>query len=164
MMARIFSPTPRGDDSTVCTFFVAGSPVPQPRGKAVRVGGFTRIVSNPAGSKIVDWKASLKHEADIAMTGKELIDGCALRLELIFQMDRPEALLKPKWREQRLLVKNGKDCDNLAKAVMDALNKVVWKDDRIISTLLVRKQYTMPTQRPGVQVGVFYDEPDDLPF
>lgn len=164
MTARVFSPTPRAPDSTVCTFFVAGEPVPQPRGRAVRRGNHVQIVSNPAGHPIVDWKASLKHEADIAMHGKELIDKIPLRLELIFQMPRPEALTKPKWREKFVLVSNGKDCDNLAKAVQDALNKVVWKDDRIISTLLVRKQYTLPNQRPGVQVGVFYDDPEELPF
>lgn len=33
------------------------------------------------------------------------------------------------------------DCDNIAKAVLDALNGVVWKDDKQIVGLLVMKCY-----------------------
>ena len=35
------------------------------------------------------------------------------------------------------------DIDNVAKLIMDALNGVAWKDDALISDLIVRKRYSM---------------------
>lgn len=165
-MNTVHVTVPRTDkpDTTVCVFYVHGDPVAQPRGKAVRMGNFVRVVSNPSKHPITSWKEALRSEGSRAMEGRELVEDVALRLELTFLMARPAALTKPKWRERFLLVSNGKDCDNLAKAVQDALNKVIWGDDRIISTLLVRKQYTMPGERPGVRIGVFLDAPEPIPF
>jgi len=53
---------------------------------------------------------------------------------------------------------NGADCDNLAKAPIDALGNDkgkgagLWDDDRSISTLLIRKRYTLGNPRIHVSV------------
>lgn len=44
------------------------------------------------------------------------------------------------------------DCDNIAKAVCDALNNVAYRDDSQIVVLVVQKWYT--TQKPRVDVTI----------
>lgn len=45
-----------------------------------------------------------------------------------------------------------KDCDNIAKIVLDALNGICYKDDKQIVTLLVVKKYTQ--EQPRVEVNI----------
>lgn len=151
-------------DLTICRFFVRGNPRPQPRPKATRVGAFVRIVSIRQQDKAFSWREAVRAEGQRAMADKQRVDSVAIRLELVFLMERPAALSKPKWADRFVLVNSGKDCDNLAKLVQDALNGVVWKDDRLISTLIVRKQYLMPHESPGVRVTATVDVPEQMPF
>lgn len=44
------------------------------------------------------------------------------------------------------------DVDNIAKAVMDALNGHAWRDDRQVVTLTARKMWAMPGRGEGVHV------------
>lgn len=164
-IAAVFSPTPRSEGPTrVASFFVQGKAVAQPRPQAVKNRGFAKVIEAPDSHKIHDWKHALRFEAKAAMGGRLPVEGVSLRVELLFLFDRPAALTKPKWLDKFVLVTNGKDVDNLAKSVMDSFNALIWKDDRIVSTLLVRKQYVMPGQAPGVHVGVFIDAPEPIPF
>ena len=43
------------------------------------------------------------------------------------------------------------DADNLAKAICDAINGVVWKDDVQVVDLTLKKRYSM---QPGVAVRI----------
>lgn len=148
----------------IAAFFVAGIPASMPRPVAKRVGNFARVVSNRSNHPSMSWKESVRQYALTAMAGRPKHEEGPVRLELLFQMQRPESLKKKSNINDFILVTKGKDVDNLAKCVMDALNEIVWEDDRLVSTLIVRKQYTMPNQRAGVQVGIFHDEPEQLPF
>ena len=47
------------------------------------------------------------------------------------------------------------DLDNLAKAVMDALNDQVWKDDSQIVEMSIKKKYVEEDKNVGVFVGVY---------
>lgn len=165
MTAQVFSPVSPRDVGTIVTFFVQGSPVPQPRPRAVK--GFTghaKIIEAEGKHKIHSWKDALRGDAMKAMAGRLPVEVVALRLELAFLFRRPKGLTIPKWADRFLLVPTGRDLDNLAKAVQDALNEIVWADDRQVTTLIARKQYVMPHQAPGVRVGVFIDAPEPVPF
>lgn len=55
--------------------------------------------------------------------------------------------------EENVIRPTGKpDCDNIAKAVCDALNNVAYRDDSQIVVLTVQKWYT--TQKPRLDVTV----------
>ena len=66
----------------------------------------------------------------------------ALELNLIFCMPIPKSISKKK-REQLHYVIKKPDVDNLAKAVMDAMNNTgIWEDDSQIASLQVKKIYS----------------------
>lgn len=53
------------------------------------------------------------------------------------------------------------DIDNLAKAVLDALNHVgVWGDDAQVSQAMLCKRYAASDERPGAEITI----DDDRPF
>lgn len=65
----------------------------------------------------------------------------ALRLNLLFCMPIPKSISKKK-KEKLFYVSKRPDIDNLAKAVMDAINQVgLWEDDSQIAVLEVSKIY-----------------------
>lgn len=162
-MTTAFVTVPAGPDtSTIVSFFVQGLAIPQPRPKATTVNGFARVYEAGHKHKIHDWKASLRADAIRAMAGRKPVPHLALRLELVFRMPRPKSLTIPKWAARALLVPSGKDIDNLSKSVMDVFNRIVWDDDRQVTTLFARKEYVLPHQLPGVRIGVFIDSAEGL--
>ena len=80
-----------------------------------------------------------------------------LSVSIFFYFSRPKShfktgknshLLKdyaPSWHTSK------PDVDNLAKFVMDAMNKVYWKDDSYISTCRIVKQYSN-TPRTEIEI------------
>lgn len=66
----------------------------------------------------------------------------ALRLHLVFCLPIPKSISKKKRLELHYVTKKP-DLDNLAKAVMDAINNVgLWEDDSQVSILEVSKIYS----------------------
>lgn len=110
-------------------------PVGQPRPRASTIGGFVRVheptsVKTANGRKahpIVAFKASIKHEAKLAYSGKPL-EG-PIRLDCIFVFPRPKAMLWKKRPMPRVPHTTKPDTDNITKAVKDALTGIVWRDD-----------------------------------
>lgn len=78
----------------------------------------------------------------------------ALMVSIIFSMPIPQSYSK----KRRKWILDGyehytkkPDIDNLAKAVLDALNGVAWEDDSQIVTLNLRKEYS---EHPSVWVSI----------
>jgi Holliday junction resolvase RusA-like endonuclease len=71
----------------------------------------------------------------------------ALGVTLTFYFERPATVTRP-------MPSVKPDGDKLARAVLDALTGVLWKDDSQVTTLLVVKRYG---SSPGVGVHVFAD-------
>lgn len=66
----------------------------------------------------------------------------ALRLNLIFCLPIPKSASKKKRAEMHFVSKRP-DVDNLAKAVMDAINQVgIWEDDSQVAKLEIEKVYS----------------------
>ena len=97
-------------------------------------------------------------EADPVLVGSEQIDGAPLEgplhLSVEFVLPRPKRLLTKRWRE--LLVWHDKkpDCDNLLKAVKDALNNLAWRDDSQVCQVYVEKRYAAADEMPHARIEV----------
>lgn len=108
------------------SFVVPGIPVPKARPRLGKGGH----VYTP--TKTVEAEAAIRSCAEIA--GVKVITG-ALRMAVEFQMgpanDRAYPALRP-------------DADNLAKTVLDALNRVAYRDDAQIVELVVVKSWGEP--------------------
>jgi crossover junction endodeoxyribonuclease RusA len=130
----------------VTTFFVPGKPVTQ--GSKRHVGGGRMIEQTEA--RLKPWRKTI---ADIATRHRArdaaLFPDQALTVELEFLVRRP------KYAIGKLLpaIKRGTgDVDKLARAVLDALTGVCYRDDSQVTTLITRKRLTRPGEEPGVWI------------
>jgi Holliday junction resolvase RusA-like endonuclease len=116
------------------SFFVSGKPVPQPRPR-ITVRGRHGVAYVPKGHPIHAWRAKVR-ERMLEMVDPEILPfgNVGLHVTMIFHM------VKPKSNKHRLPI--GKpDIDNLAKAVLDAGNGVIWRDDSQVTDLCARKRW-----------------------
>lgn len=107
--------------------FVAGNPIPKERPRVVGGHAYTP-------------KRTLEYEALVR-------DAAALRWHGDPEQKDIQVHLKF-YRENRRRV----DIDNLAKAVLDALNGVVWVDDAQIQRLVLERE--VRSAEPGVEITV----------
>lgn len=134
------------------TFVVNAVPVAQPRAKATAINGRARMYEAKKSHPIHDFKASVRMAASAVYQGAPV--DSPLSLYLAFFFPRPS---NKKWKKRPMPAYShtGKpDADNLAKAVMDALNKLVWADDSCISDVRIRKMVCAGDQQPHVSVSV----------
>jgi len=126
-------------------FFVQGEPKAQPRPKA-----FARKFGDKWMARAYDpgtaehWKSLIALAAKPHMPATPLSG--AVALELFFLFRRPQSHFRGKAKQLRHDAPNfhasKPDCDNLAKAVCDALTTLgAWEDDKQISKLNVTKKY-----------------------
>lgn len=123
-------------------YTVVGIPKPQARPKV-----FHRTLKNGKNfvstySPKTDWFHLVYTESlKIKNSLKNRLSG-ALELNLTFCMPIPKSISKKKRADLHYVTKKP-DVDNLAKAVMDAINNVgIWEDDSQISVLRVSKIYS----------------------
>lgn len=116
------------------SFQVAGEPKPQPRPRAYNRGKHASVY-NPDSADA--WKAAVAAEA-LRCRPPEVLQG-PLWVSLAFWLPRPKRLMGknyPEWHSSR------PDADNLAKAVLDAIQDCGWwNDDGQVAELSVRKFY-----------------------
>ena len=130
------------------TFEVAGDPVPQPRPRVSTRGGFARAYV-PAKHPVHAYRRAIAHEAAKAgaTPGRGIV---SVVIDAVF--------VRPKYHKTKRGVKVSapevprQDVDNVAKAVLDALNGVAWVDDTQVSRLVVEKSYG-PEGRTIVRVS-----------
>lgn len=135
--------------------FVPGIPKGQPRPRAV-VRGSHAGVYDPGTAW--EWKQTIRG----AVTDATPLTG-PLAVGLWFVMPRPKAHFRTRGGQATTELKpssprahtNKPDIDNLAKAVLDAANGVLWTDDASIYSLSARKTYTTAERpEPGVDITV----------
>ena len=136
--------------------FVPGTPVAQPRPRAVIRGRHAGVYDPGTADK---WKSQIRKVVTDATGGTEPFPG-PVRLSLTFYMPRPKShyrtngMLKPSAPAFNL---TRPDLDNTAKATMDALTTAqVWNDDAQVCTLIVRRRWA--DGQPGCQVTIREDE------
>ena len=81
----------------------------------------------------------------------------AVMIGIVAQYKIPKSLSKAK----KALIAEGNvyplvkpDCDNIGKAIMDALNGYAYKDDKQVVNCLIEKKYAVNDEDIGVKVFV----------
>ena len=120
------------------TFSVPGDPVPQPRPRVSTRGGFARAYV-PAKHPVHEYRtqiAAAARDAGLTETGEPL----SVVIDAVFA--RPKSHLRKSGVKPDAPKLPRPDVDNLAKAVLDALQDVVG-DDTNVARLVVEKSYGM---------------------
>ena len=118
-------------------FDVPGDPVPQPRPRVSTRGGFARAYV-PQKHPVHAYRRAIAFEAMKAgaTPGRGLVN---VVIEAVF--------VRPKYHKTKKGVKvtapeiPRQDVDNVAKAVLDALNGIAWVDDTQVARLVIEKSY-----------------------
>jgi Holliday junction resolvase RusA-like endonuclease len=123
--------------STAVTFSVPGDPVPQPRVRVSTVGGFGRAYV-PKSHAVHAYRQAVALAAKAA--------GCQPHPEPVnvvidFVFGRPKSHLRRSGVRANAPRLPRCDLDNMAKAVLDALNGIAWVDDSQVSRLVIEKSY-----------------------
>ena len=132
------------------TFEIPGDPVAKARPRAAMVSGRARLYT-PA--KTEKYEARVALFAQQAMAGRPVMAGpVALSVTALFPI--PASWPKKRQAAARAGTEHHTkrpDADNCAKAILDGLNGVVWKDDSQVVTLSIEKRYA---EVPRVEVLV----------
>jgi Holliday junction resolvase RusA-like endonuclease len=73
------------------------------------------------------------------------------RVQITFYLPRPKSLKK-----SIVYPSKRPDVDKLARAVLDALTGITWRDDSQVTYLCVMKVYASGTCPPGAQIDIEY--------
>lgn len=126
---------------------VPGVPIGQPRQRHTLSGRNYLPKDHPVNA----FKAGLR--LAWANSGGHPINGaCHVRILAVFP--RPARLI---WKTRPMLQQPHAakpDADNVAKAVLDALTNLAWKDDSIVSDLTVHKRIAAGGEQPHVLVEI----------
>ena len=131
------------------SFIVPGVPVAKGRARMTRAG----FAYTPGKTR--DWEAHVRFAASQAAEYAPYKE--AVGVEIIFALPVPRSFsAKRKAAALRGDLHPAKrpDIDNLGKAVMDAMNAVVYEDDRQIVNLRLRKVYA---EVPETRVSVWLE-------
>lgn len=132
------------------SFFVPGQPVGKARPRVARHGGFSRLYTP---EKTASYESRVAMAGHIAMRDCSVIDGpVSVRMEITVQI--PASWSKKKHAAAlagQVLPTTKPDIDNVEKAIFDALNNVVWRDDVQVVEVSKRKRYGLT---PGVSVSI----------
>lgn len=118
------------------TFSVPGNPVPQPRPRVSTAGGFARAYV-PKKHPVHAYRKAVAAAARAAGLGKT---GDPLNVVIDAVFRRPKSHLTKRGVKPTAPTLPRPDVDNLAKAVLDALQDVMG-DDTNVSRLVVEKSY-----------------------
>jgi len=125
-------------------FVVATSVQGKQRARSVTYGGKPHQYTPKA---TVNAEAEVRAAFHAACPSWECVYDTPVQLTVLSYAAPPKALLTkrrmPAILRERWQKLTKPDIDNVAKLVMDALNGVAWKDDALISDLIVRKRYSM---------------------
>ena len=137
--------------SAAIRFMVPGKPVGKGRPRIGKVGRHARMFTP---EKTVSYEGLVGWTAAQAMVGRAMVLG-PVQVNLSIAMDVPASWSKVKQAralEGREFPTTKPDMDNVIKAIFDALNGVVWKDDVQVVALSTSKTYGAA---PGVTVEVW---------
>ena len=118
------------------TFSVAGQPVPQPRPRVSTAGGFARAYV-PGKHPVHAYReaiAAAARAAGLTTTGEVL----NVVIDAVFE--RPKSHMRKAGVKPDAPKLPRPDVDNIAKAVLDALQDVIG-DDSLVGRLVVEKSY-----------------------
>jgi Holliday junction resolvase RusA-like endonuclease len=122
------------------TFTIPGQPVAKGRPKFARRGN---SVTAYTPVKTVSYENLVKMQADAAMGGRSPIAG-ATNVDISLFVTPPASWSLKKQRAAlagEIFPTSKPDMDNVVKGIFDAMNDIVWRDDKQVVDLVVRKRY-----------------------
>jgi crossover junction endodeoxyribonuclease RusA len=145
----------------VISIEVRGRPVPQGSGRSFVSGD--RAVHVTTSPPLLAWRGAIATEARAAMDGRPLLAG-PVHVAMVFRpAERPASHFLPanSRRPVRVLrldapvYHTGRpDGDKLARACLDALSFVVYRDDGQAASLRIIKRWPDEGEAPGVSIRV----------
>lgn len=134
-------------------FTVIAEPIPKGSTKAFIPKGWNRPVITNANPRTKAWQALVAEAAgralQIASLEDRLVTTMAVRVDIVFYLPRPKSLPK-----STLAHLKAPDVDKLARAVLDALTHVCWRDDSQVVGLFVSKAYAGVNDSPRAWIRV----------
>ena len=137
--------------SMLYSFTVPGNPKGQARPRFVRMQKFVRAY-DPKDA--VDYKARI---ATFALQAGVKTIMCPAFLAITAYVKRPKRLDRARDPQGAFAAPCKPDVDNIAKAVMDALNGISWPDDVSVTALYVTKRYVARGEMPRLVVEISED-------
>lgn len=132
-------------------FVVTGKPVGKGRPRASTRGGFVRMYTD---AKTLGYEAAIADEAKLAMGQLEPFDTpMQLQVSCYYQIPKSwPKRLKQEALDGDVFPKVKPDLDNVVKAILDAMNGIVYQDDAQVINLVATKRYATD---PRVEVYIF---------
>ena len=132
---------------------IFGEPVAKGRPKFRKMGKFVQTYTP---TKTMKEEKRLK-EALKSFYDKAPLSG-PLAVDLHFSFGIPKSYTKKRIKEiesNGYYHTNKPDCDNLAKLVLDAMNGIIYEDDKQIYSLHIVKKYVSPeTDDPNIEIFI----------
>ena len=122
------------------TFTVRGNPVPQPRPRVAARGKFANAYT-PKSHPVHDYRKAIAIGAAAYPAMRGGISDQPLSVIINLTFERPPSHLNKSGIKASAPRLPKADVDNVAKAVLDAINGVAWHDDSQVAELIVRKSY-----------------------
>lgn len=135
------------------TFTVEGQPMAQQRAGRKRIGNFIHTFDPKQSASYKDTVRLCFAEARGRTVFKRIEEG-PVRLIIVARFDRPASKCSKRERKPEEWMEGGKDGDNIAKIIQDALNYIAWKDDRQVADLQVRKYLCAQGTAPSVEIWI----------
>lgn len=138
------------------SFTIKAVPQPQLRPRVASFGGHPHVY-DPASTR--QFKRIVTKLASAEMAGIEPIDG-PLKVSFTFYRPVQQSLSKAEFERRAVgdeLPTVKPDLSNYLKATEDALNGVVWEDDRAITTEVIKKRYSTT---PRIALKIWRDVAD----
>lgn len=131
---------------TEISFIIFGNPISKKRARYGRYGVYTE-------KSTVEYEKHIRHIARESMLGLEVVqNSVSIILEVYFNIPDSWSNTKKEAAKSGLIKHVTKpDIDNIGKTVLDALNKIVYKDDNQVNSLYIYKQYS---DTPRIEVSV----------
>lgn len=130
----------------IIEFTVEHEPVGQPRHRVGTIGGKSRLYL-PSRHPIHAFKRVIKQ----AYGKRKHLLG-PLKIVVNAWFPRPKSKIWKRLPMTAYFHESKPDCDNVLKAVLDALNKVAWNDDAQISVATVRKYVCSGSEVSRVEI------------
>ena len=138
-----------------CEFIVAGKPTGKARPR------FTKQSHAYTPKETRQRETLIKQTAWVAMQNSRLkVTDRRVSVIVSFYFDVPKSYTKTKTIlcQSGVLVPSKPDIDNLAKAVLDGCNEVVYRDDAQVWHLSAFKSYCKPDQKAETHIKIQWDE------
>jgi len=134
----------------ILTITIPGTPIPKGRPKLTTRGGIARAYT-PAKTRA--FEDAIRCEAAAAMGQRAPLDE-AVSMVVTAYVAPPKSMSKKRRQEALdgvLKPITRPDADNYAKAALDGCNAILFRDDSLVTDLIVRKRYS---ERPRLTITI----------